>query len=255
MRREFQQYKEDCHSSRLQDQKVKASLEENNQKILNEVFTLNTRLTESVLLVSELRSKRERDQELMLREATRKAQLEQSIVSLERENKELKSLLQSHSTAQQQGSLYQDERRMFQQQIETLREKMQELQDKHEREVSELKNHASLNDKKSSEAVPHSPIVVQETNEERLVRELEEERKKLQELQGKIRRESMEPQKPEVKSPIPVPEIKDEEPEQVDEEEDNEEEDEEENEEKIVSSDALQKRLYKPNMVWNTLLL
>ena len=91
MRREFQQYKEDCHSSRLQDQKVKASLEENNQKILNEVFTLNTRLTESVLLVSELRSKRERDQELMLREATRKAQLEQSIVSLERENKELKN--------------------------------------------------------------------------------------------------------------------------------------------------------------------
>ena len=64
---------------------------------MNEVFTLNTRLTESVLLVSELRSKRERDQELMLREASRKAQLEQNLVSLERENKELKSLLQSHT--------------------------------------------------------------------------------------------------------------------------------------------------------------
>lgn len=34
----------------------------------------------------------------MLREASRKAQLEQNIITLERENKELKGLLQTHTT-------------------------------------------------------------------------------------------------------------------------------------------------------------
>ena len=130
LRRELQQEKEEAHNTRKAEQKVKASLEQSNQKILNEVFTLNTRLTESVLLVSELRSKRERDQEVMLREASRLAQLEQTVVALERENKDLKALLQSHTAMQQQGQHYSEERRHFQQEIDLMRTQMHLLQER-----------------------------------------------------------------------------------------------------------------------------
>src|SRR3990167_4127795 len=82
---------------------MKNSLEQNNQKLLNEIFTLNQRLTESILLVSELRSKRERDQELLLQESSRKSQLEQSFIVLERENAELKNII--HSTSHSLSSV------------------------------------------------------------------------------------------------------------------------------------------------------
>merc|ERR1712137_215577 len=207
LRREFQQYKEESALARKQDQKVKSSLEQNNQKVMNEVFTLNTRLTESVLLVSELRSKRERDQELMLREASRKAQLEQTIISLERENKELKNLLQSHNTANHPGNRYSEDsqRQHFQQEIDYLRSQILQQQERHQREISELQT-ATRNFINSPGAttpvIPNSPKI--ETAEERLAKQLDEERRKITELEEQLRRQSFEQQERE-KSPEESP--------------------------------------------------
>jgi len=129
LRRELQQVKEEAHAARKSEGKAKSAREQSHQKLLNEVFALNTRLTESVLLVSELRSKRERDQELLLREASRQAQLEQTVASLEKENKELRAQLEQRSAVTFHGARDESERRYFQQEIDFLRAQILRLQD------------------------------------------------------------------------------------------------------------------------------
>ena len=95
MRSEFLRYKDESYKQRTNDLQIKLELEQQNQKLSNEIFTLNNRLTESVLLVSELRGKRERDQEILMQESNKVSSLQQSLLSFERENKQLKLFFHS----------------------------------------------------------------------------------------------------------------------------------------------------------------
>jgi len=104
------------------------------------VFDLNTRLTETVLLVSELRGKEERSQDVIAKESSQVAELRKEVTRLEKERRKLKaSLAAAAESGSSRGALAEEQERAMKRQVDQLKAALRSARESAEDEIAALR--------------------------------------------------------------------------------------------------------------------